>query len=332
MPLSDATLQTILHDYETRRAAAENARDRRIAEIYRQVPEIRAIDDEIESFGLNAMKGYLQNGRDAARAITSLRERMEALNRRKTELLQQNGYSRQSLEAQYTCPLCRDTGYVQYEKCSCLKQRMIEAAYGQSGLQRILQKQNRSTFDPSLFSDEPFEKRLLTPRQNILHNLDIVTEAIRSFDEKAPNLLFTGTPGTGKTFMSSLMAKDLMDLGYTVLYVSIYDLCRMFERERFGDRARTTDARFPLEQVETCDLLIIDDLGTEFSNALSTAEIFHCINNRLLERRSTLISTNLTLRDLAAKYDDRLISRILGAYTVLAFYGPDLRLTRHETL
>ncbi len=327
MPLSENDLQTILQDYDRRRRSAEASRDDLVASIYRSVPEIRAIDDEIESFGMNAMKNYLQNGHDSRKALADLRSRFEALHARKRELLRQNGYAPDAMEVHYTCPLCSDTGFVGGKRCRCLEQRLIDAAYAQSGIRDQLARCNRSTFDPALFSDAPVEGRSLSPRENILRNYEMINRALSSFDD-APNFLFSGSPGTGKTFLSCLMAKEVLDRGYTVVYLSAYEFFRLLEKARFDSRFRDGAPVSDTDRLETCDLLIIDDLGSEFNTALTNADLFHVVNSRLLERRSTIISTNLTLRDLSQKYDDRLVSRLAGSYTLLPFYGPDLRYAR----
>ena len=328
MPLSETNLQTILQEYDRRRLSAESSRDERVEAVYQAVPEIRRIDGEIESFGMNAMKSYLQNGHDSRKAISDLRARFEALHERKRELLLKNGYAPDVMEVHYTCPLCSDTGFVDGKRCRCLEQRLIDAAYAQSGIREQISRCNRSTFDPSLFSDAPVEGRALTPRENILRNYEMVNRALSSFDN-APNFLFSGTPGTGKTFLSCLMAKEVLDRGCTVLYLSAYEFFRLLEKARFDSRFRDNVPEADLEQLETCDLLIIDDLGSEFNTALTNADLFHVVNSRLLTRRSTIISTNLTLRDLSQKYDDRLVSRLAGSYTLLPFYGPDLRYARN---
>ena len=329
MALTETTMQEILSEYAARRQQHETERDLRVADIYRQVPEIAAIDEEIQSFGLNAMKGYLQNGRDAARSLSELRSRYEHLTASRAELLRRNGYAPDAMEVHYTCPLCKDTGYVDYQKCSCLKQRIIRAAYDHSGLPNHLKKENRQAFNPALFSDEPYQNEVLTPRQNILNNLNVVEDAVRQIaDGGCRNLLFTGTAGTGKSFLSGVMANELLALGRTVLYVGCYDLCAYFDQEHFGDRARKAPTSLSAEAIDACDLLIIDDLGAEFRTSLSYTSLFHLIDQRLQNEKSTVLSTNWWIPDLRELYDERFVSRILGGYTIVRFFGPDLRVTQ----
>lgn len=326
MPVSKEILQQILKEYEDRRAAEKLARENRQKEVYERLPEVKTIDDEIESFSLSAMGAYLKCGKDPHKALSRLRQRMDELKERREALLLGAGYPTDYMETRYACPLCKDTGYVQYEKCRCLKQELINRAYHQSGLERILERENMACFDLSLFEDRPVPSETLTPRQNMQQILKRVQGFLGSFSENpGQNLLFSGPTGTGKTFLCNCVAKELLDQGYTVLYVTAYDLCALLEKERFQDRVRSPRLSFTSETVESCDLLILDDLGTEFRNTLSVTELFHCVNQRLLARRSTLISTNLTFADLGAAYGDRFSSRIFGSYTFCRFIGPDLR-------
>ena len=327
MPIPESKLREILQEYEIRLQREKDAKDGRVNEVYAKLPQVKAIDSEIESFSLNAMRAYLQNGHDPALALSQLRSRMDELFQQKKALLRSAGFPEDYMEMHYTCPICNDTGYVDHQRCRCLQQKLIDAAYDQSGLRRILARENRSTFDLSLFSAQPFGAELVSPRQNITKILRGLTTAIQNFaPQNGQNFLFTGTTGTGQTFMANCIAKEILDRGYTVLYVTAYDLCARLESERFRDRARTPQASFSLDFIYSCDFLIIDDLGTEFSNSLSVTELFHCINQRILDQRSTLISTNLTFKELAAAYGDRFSSRLAGNFTLYRFYGPDLRL------
>lgn len=329
MALTETTMQEILSGYAARRQQHETERDLRVAEIYRQIPEVAAIDEEIRSFGLNAIKGYLQSGHDAAKSLSELRSRYEHLTARKQALLRSNGFAPDAMEIHYTCPICKDTGYVDYEKCSCLKQRIVQAAYDHSGLPNNLKKENRQVFDPAIFSDEPYQNEVLTPRQNILNNLKVVEDAVAQISAGGcRNLLFTGTAGTGKSFLSSVMANELLSLGKTVLYVGSYDLCAFFDQEHFGERARKAPSALSAEAIEACDLLIIDDLGAEFRTSLSYTSLFHLINQRLQNEQSTVLSTNWWIPELKELYDERFVSRILGGYTIVRFFGPDLRVTK----
>lgn len=202
MSLSNDILRQILKEYDDRRRMEERAREDRQNEVYARLPEIKRIDDEIESFSINAMGAYLKNGKNPRLVLTQLRQRMDFLKGRKEQLLTEAGYSSDYMEMHYACPLCQDTGYTQYEQCRCLKQRLIDYAYHQSGLHQILERENLAHFDLSLFDDQPIPAETMTPRQNMQQLLKRVQNFLHSFSSHpGQNLLFSGPTGTGKTFL-----------------------------------------------------------------------------------------------------------------------------------
>lgn len=331
MPISDSDFKQILAGYDARRKQASYDQDLRIQTIYRELPGIQAIDREIENFGLTAMQRYLASPGDPKALVSSIRSHVDSLVHRKEALLAAAGYPADYMEIRYECPICKDTGYVDHQKCRCLKQRLIELAYDNSNLDSVLQTENFSTFNPTFFSPVAAEPGGISPRENMMRIRDVVQRSLAGFHDRAGlNYLFHGTTGTGKTFMCNCIARDLLDRGFTVLYLSAYDFCSYMNDHRFRYRGAddNDDTSRMIDFIDSCDLLIIDDLGTEASNNVSVADIFHCINKRILEKRSTIISTNLGLQQIQKIYSDRLASRILGNYQIIKFYGEDLRL-RH---
>jgi DNA replication protein DnaC len=328
MPISESILRPILQSYEERRSDAQRRQRQCQEEVYAALPRIRAIDEELESFGLHALRTAVRVGKDRQALLQSLRQHNEALLNEKKKLLAEAGFPPDYLDVHYTCPLCRDTGYVDGARCRCLQQQLIERAYERSNLQRLLAQNNFSSYDLSLYSEAPFENEPVSPRENARRVHQAAMEYIWHFSEqKGQNLLLYGTAGTGKTFLCSCIAKELLDHGYTVLYLTAYDLCSVFEYGRFRNTRENQEQNETLLQLlEDCDLLIIDDLGTEFSTALSVSDLFHCVNRRLVQQQSTIISTNLSLNHIAKIYTDRMASRIVGHYQLLKFYGADLRL------
>lgn len=327
MSVSDTHIKQILREYDERRSAAEaNALERKRL-VYARLPRVQAIDRELEAFGLRAVQTYLKTGRDKALVLASLKQQNQALLSEKKQLLAQAGYSSDYLEVHYHCPLCQDTGYVDGQKCRCLKQRLIDLAYDRSNLKSVLQRENFSTFNLYCFSSEPLPGEMHSPLENIRRIRDLTFAYIQNFPDVSPlNLFFYGPTGTGKTFFCNCIAKALLDQGYTVLYMTAPELFNTFEAYRFRDKSRSdSDVNTVQEIVHDTDLLIIDDLGTEFTTVLSSSDLFNCLNQRILRQKATIISTNLTLSQVAKVYTDRIASRISGSYQILKLYGPDLR-------
>lgn len=328
MSVSDTRIIQLLREYDAARSAAESAARDRKQLIYTRIPRIMEIDQELDSFGLRAVQTYLRSKKNKELVLRSLKESNHKLLAEKNQLLLEAGYAADYLDVHYRCPICQDTGYVDGQKCRCLQQKLIEQAYDKSNIKSLLQRENFTTFNLNRFSNEPVPGELLTPLENIKLVRDRVFNYINDFPKSQPgNLLFYGTTGTGKTFFCNCIAKALLDRGYTVLYMTAYELCSAFEAYRFRDKGRPASEEGSIHDlIQNIDLLIIDDLGTEFSTALSVSDLFYCINQRILLQKATIISTNLGLSQISKVYSDRTFSRISGNYQLLKLFGPDLRL------
>ena len=328
MSVSDTRITQLLREYDAARSAAESAARDRKQLIYTRIPRIMEIDQELDSFGLRAVQTYLRSKKNKELVLRSLKESNHKLLAEKKQLLLEAGYAADYLDVHYRCPICQDTGYVDGQKCRCLQQKLIEQAYDKSNIKSLLQRENFTTFNLNRFSNEPVPGELLTPLENIKLVRDRVFNYINVFPKSQPgNLLFYGTTGTGKTFFCNCIAKALLDRGYTVLYMTAYELCSAFEAYRFRDKGRPASEEGSIQDlIQNIDLLIIDDLGTEFSTALSVSDLFYCINQRILLQKANIISTNLGLSQISKVYSDRTFSRISGNYQLLKLFGPDLRL------
>lgn len=325
MKMSD-NIKQIMLELQKKRDRAEQERDERIREIYNIIPRVREIDESIRNLGLQCTKSLLTVEPPAHEEfINALKEQISALREEKEQLLKKYRYSLADFAAQYECEACGDTGYASGRQCRCLKQRLIDMAYRQSNLSDVLQRENFKTFDIERFSADRFGKYSKSPRNNMSEIVSVCEGFVHNFDkETAKNLLFSGSTGLGKTFLCHCIAKELLDKGKTVIYLTAFGLFRILEQFRFNQSEASLSSE-QLNAVLTCDLLIIDDLGTELSNSFTLSELFNIINARLLENRKMLISTNLNSEQIIDTYGQRIFSRISSSFEALEFYGEDLR-------
>ncbi len=264
-----------------------------------------------------------------SQALAELRGRLAAYRSEKDRLLLQHGLSADDFKPSYTCPDCRDTGYAGGKRCHCFDQAAIDLVYTQSGLKEILKKENFDHFSFAYYSDSDVHPvtglSSLAAAQNAVASCRLF---IDTFAVECRNLYFYGDTGTGKTFLSNCVAKELMDLGYSVIYFTSFQLFDILSRGVFRRDRDAVDAH---RNLFSCDLLIIDDLGTELTNTFTASQLFLCINERILRRKSTIISTNLGMDRLAELYSERVLSRISSSYTLLKLFGADIRiLKRHR--
>ncbi len=319
-------LKDILMEYEKKRDRAIYEQRIRTEKVYKKAPRIKKIDKEIWETGLSMSKAVIENPKNYKEDLQRVKEKIENLKMEKAYLLTENNIPLDYLDTYYECNECEDKGYLTNgEKCNCLKQALINKAYKMSNIENVLNKENFQTFDINVFPDEPFDDESMTPRENMKNISSICVDFINNFNEKnEENLLFYGSTGLGKTFMCNCIAKSLLDMNKIVIYQTAFTILEIIEKRRFGrDIDRFKD--FEYDILFDADLLIIDDLGTEISNAFTNAEIFNIVNTRLINGTKTIISTNLTPKEISDIYTDRVFSRILEKFIPLRFYGPDLR-------
>lgn len=318
-----AIYKEILREYDRLRTEEKAALEARKALAFRQVPRIEEIEKELSLTGVKTARLALQGG-DSARLLETLKDEVSFLKREREYLLKKNGFPPDFLKRRYQCMDCHDTGYIEGEKCRCLLQRFIEIAYGQSNLKELLERENFDFFDLRYYSGTVDPREGISPQENIRDILRVCMAFAQEFGNRYENLMLYGGTGLGKTFLCNCIAKEVLDKGYTVLYFTAGQLFKMAEDARFGRNDEDTPPSY-MEEVLSVDLFIIDDIGTEFSTILSSSELFHILNTRMLCRRPVILSTNLKPEDLVAQYSDRLVSRLTGEYTILKFFGEDIR-------
>lgn len=325
-------LRDILKEFEKKRDRAIYEQNLRTKAIYKKVPAIKKIDSKITKTGLLISKSIIENPENYEKKIDEIRNKLEELKMEKAYLLTENNIPLDYLDVRYECSKCEDTGYLSNgKKCHCLKQALINKAYMMSNIKDNLNRENFQTFDIDIFPNEEVEGENMTPRQNMMNILSICEGFVSNFDEKNhENLLFYGSTGLGKTFLCNCIAKALLDKDKMVIYQTAFKILEIIEKRRFGNSSdRFQDQEYKL--LFEADLLIIDDLGTEFSNSFTNAEIFNIVNTRILGGKKTIISTNLSPKEISESYSDRVFSRVLEKFIPLRFFGPDLRYYRWES-
>lgn len=321
-----AIIREILKTYEQRRIRAEQLRREKVDTIYKKIPQLAAVDESMNRQGLAITRALLADPDQQQRLLEELETEMNRLREKRARLLEQHGLTESDFQPPWTCFRCRDRGILpDGSHCNCFRQQLITRAYQMSNLAGILEKENFKTYRVDLFSATPDPEEGLSPRDNMLEILTIAEGfAINFEDPDEKNLLFYGPTGLGKTFTANCIAKSLLDSEKTVVYQTAIKLMDLLESYYFHKTRREEDPQ-ALERLTTCDLLIIDDLGTELTNSFTNSQLFQLINTRQLEERKTLISTNLPPSALMDRYDDRICSRLFAHYRFVNFFGQDLR-------
>ena len=332
MSYEPTVMRQALARLERRRESRERQRDQLERELYERSPELRSIDVGLR--GTVADLALLAVGSKPVEPdgpeLTAIRARNEALQRKRAQLLAELGVDVGALEAAPACPRCGDTGWADGHMCSCLKELCAqEQLRALTALLNLTDEQDFDRLRLDLYSDRPWQGQARSPRENMKRIVTVCEGYARKFpDYPLKNLLFSGGTGLGKTFLSGCIAREVSRRGYSVVYDTAISLFNTFEARRFSrDAGEGRQARDDTRRYLGCDLLILDDLGSEFTNPLAQSSLYEVVNGRLQAGRHTIISTNLSLEQIAQRYSPQLTSRLGGLYRELTFYGDDLRLT-----
>ena len=261
--------------------------------------------------------------KDGSVDIEECRRRNLAIQEEMASLLRQHGHDRDWLKPQYNCPTCQDTGVTDDRMCTCLQDAMRAIAYEQLNAETPLALSTFETFSLRHYSDEISEGSHISPRRAIEITYEKCRRYAAEFSLKSPSLLLQGGVGLGKTHLSLAIAGEVINKGFGVVYGSVNNLFSRIEDEHFGRASRNRNTR---EMLCSSDLLILDDLGAEFTTQFTVSVLYDIINTRLLRGRPTIISTNLEMPGLEEKYTTRIVSRITGSYQRFRFSGKDIRL------
>lgn len=313
--------QTELMDmYEKIRTDENRKLMKRREEIKNKYPEILELDTTIQKLCLNLSMAALRGITDQ-NELNNIKEEITDLRAKKYEMLVSHGYNPDYLNLHYNCPKCKDTGFIGIDKCSCFKSKLIKLYYKDSDLEEAVKTNNFKNFNINLYSNHKLNDERYTPRKNIEDILEYINgEYLPNFKNSNTNLLFYGNSGTGKTFLSWCIAKELLDKGFLVVYKTSDDLLRALKDIKFNN---DTDLE---NLLINCDLLIIDDLGSEQITDFSSTELFTLINKKILKNKKMLISTNLSLPLISKRYSERISSRIIGEFKLFKFFAEDIRI------
>ena len=310
----------LMNMYEKTRTDENRKLAKRREEIKNKYPEILELDTTIQKLCLNLSMAALKGITDP-NELKNIKEEITDLRAKKYEMLVSHGYNPEYLNLHYNCPKCKDTGFIGIEKCSCFKSKLIKLYYKDSELEEAVKTNNFKNFNINLYPNHKLNDERYTPRKNIEDILEYITgEYLSNFKNSNTNLLFYGNSGTGKTFLSWCIAKELLDKGFLVVYKTADDLLRALKEIKFNN---DTDLE---NLLINCDLLIIDDLGSEQITDFSSAELFTLINKKILKNKKMLISTNLSLPLISKRYSERISSRIIGEFKLFKFFAEDIRI------
>lgn len=323
MPLTNSQYNALMRVYEEKQAISRDRMNLHYEKAYERIPELRSLDDSISACSVKQARKLLE-GDDTA--LTALKKELHDLSSERIRLLTDNGFPENYLEPSYECDDCNDTGYIGPQKCHCFLKAIIDLFYTQSNLKGVLEQENFAHFSFDYYSSNYID------RLSGQSSRDLAVRAhrecmnfIRDFDTERGNMLLFGNTGIGKTFLTHCIAKEIMESFHSVLYLTATEF---FDALLSRALNRTDDSQLLYEQIQNCDLLIIDDLGTERNTDFVVSQLFVCLNERILNQKSTIISTNLTLEEIKTNYTERTFSRISNHYKILRLAGDDIRIQK----
>ena len=302
--------------YQTKYLKAYAEADRRTEHLHQQSPELAALDRELASAGVEIAMAALRGGEEREATLARIEARNLALQEKRAALLLSMGYPSDYTLPPYECPKCNDTGFVDAKMCECMRRDLILAAHESSGLGSLMQRQSFDNFDLSYYGANA---------KSMGDKLEFLKQYAQKFSEGASNLILMGPTGLGKTHLSTAMARTIIDRGFDVFYTGAIEMFADFEKAKFGMGEAKKDAADQIARYTECDLLILDDLGTETCNQFTASCLYLVLNTRINLRRTTIINTNLDYKEIQSRYADRITSRLFGEFLVIGFSGTDIR-------
>ena len=320
------TYQKAQQALDARRAGAIRQAEERRTALHAALPELAELERSLASTGLAAVQAAISGGGRAPDLIAQLKEQNLALQKRRTELLTAAGLEPDFLDVHYTCPRCQDTGYIVEKQCDCMAELLRKAAYEQLGDCSGIRDCRFDNFLLDYYPTQPVGPYNIVPQRAMEKVLSICVDYARSFSLQSESLLLCGGTVLGKTHLSLAIAGAVIQRGFGVIYTTSHRLLGKLQEQQFSRNSTETDDYQSMAL--GCDLLIIDDLGAEFSTNFTVAALYGVINERINLRRPTVINTNFDETILRERYGDRILSRLLATYRPLQFYGEDIRMRK----
>lgn len=295
-------------------------------ELFAKIPALRELERRLRTLMPGVMKAAL-DGKNAAEAVKEIEQQSTELKMRRAELLVAHGYPSDYLDPIHSCKKCGDSGYIMGKPCSCLNARYEFELTRELSYLFSLGDESFETFRLDYYSSQIDPDTGVSPRECMEYVYGVCVDYAECFCKNSGNLLFQGGTGLGKTFLSACIARVVARLGFSVVYDTAVSALDAFEAEKFG---RETSDPGRTRRLLECDLLILDDLGTEMSGSFALSALYTLINSRLIGRKKTIISTNLLDSELTRRYSPQICSRLEGEYQKLAFLGDDIRIIKKE--
>ena len=318
---------------EGRRARGDRLEELR-RQAYQRQPRLERLDRELQATMSQLVAAALRQGEDPTRAVQEIKEHNLEIQKERAVLLGAMGLPEDALDPKPECPLCNDTGWRGARMCTCLQKLCAQEQIKELSKLLPLGERSFDTFRLDYYSQTPWPGRGCSPREN----MELVYEVCLSYAQKFgrfyfKNLFLSGAPGLGKTFLSACIARTVSEQGHSVVYDTAGSVFAQFEAQKFQrDSLDGQEARDETRRYLGCDLLILDDLGSELTTQFTQWALYELMNTRLVAGRHTVISSNLTLEEAARRYSPQIASRLEGEYHVLHFFGDDIRLLKKRQL
>lgn len=317
MAYNKQSYQRVRELYRTKYLLAEEEAARRTEELHRKSPALKALDRTLSLTGIKVAMAALGTGEEYKKKLAEVEKENKKLQARRAAILLELGYPADYTNPPYECDKCKDTGFVEAKMCECMRRELILAAFENSGIGALLRTQSFDTFQLDYYTVG--EERDLMAR-----NLALLRAYAEGFSAGSDSLILCGATGLGKTHLSTALARRLIERGFDVYYTTALQMFGDFEHARFGTEMGM-ESVVSLDRYTNCELLILDDLGTEVSNQFTNSCLYMVLNERINKGLPTVISTNLSGKEIKQRYNDRIASRILGDFKPLLFVGTDIR-------